>query len=194
MYVFGMTGPAFGTFQVAIDDAVVGVYNASSSLNTYDTLLFFVTHLDPDSPHKVVLTNQADGLLFALDYIVAVSSGAASYPDGQIAGHPPPQPQPTAVAVFPGQGAAGSQVQSTNSTGKLIGGILGALAALVGVDLEDRGGVAADAAGPLMVLVSVLSMEEEWGRRRLPDGTVWTTDEESCGKGKDRGVQGVAHG
>ncbi|CAD6575872.1 MAG: hypothetical protein TREMPRED_001507, partial [Tremellales sp. Tagirdzhanova-0007] len=72
LYIFGPTGPSFGVFQVEIDDSVIGTFNASTTVNLYNTLLFFVTHLGSTSQHGVVVTNQDDGKFLALDYCVSV--------------------------------------------------------------------------------------------------------------------------
>lgn len=78
---------------------------------TYDTLLFFTTQLDPSAKHQIVVTNQAEGSTLALDYFVSVNAGSASQPNG----------------IWPGEQA----VQGDNSSGILVGGLLGGLLAFV---------------------------------------------------------------
>lgn len=113
IYIFGPTGPSFGVFQVSLDTKVVGAYNASTTLPTYDTLLFLTTQLDPSTTHQLVITNQVEGAALALDYIVVV--GVANGEQGQPAG------------IWPSEPA----VEGDNSSGALVGGLLGGLAALV---------------------------------------------------------------
>jgi hypothetical protein len=98
-------------FQVSIDSKVLGTYNASTTVPTYDTLLFFTTQLDPSAKHQIVVTNQAEGSTLALDYFVAVNAGSAAQPNG----------------IWPGEQA----VQGDNSSGVLVGGLLGGLLAFV---------------------------------------------------------------
>jgi hypothetical protein len=98
-------------FQVSIDSKVLGTYNASTTVPTYDTLLFFTTQLDPGAKHQIVVTNQAEGSTLALDYFVAVNAGSTAQPHG----------------IWPGEQA----VQGDNSSGVLVGGLLGGLLAFV---------------------------------------------------------------
>jgi len=98
-------------FQVSIDSKMIGTYNASTTVPTYDTLLFFSTQLDPSAKHQIVVTNQAEGSTPALDYFVAVNAGSVAQPHG----------------IWPGEKA----VQGDNSSGVLVGGLLGGLLAFV---------------------------------------------------------------
>ncbi|WRT63432.1 uncharacterized protein IL334_000337 [Kwoniella shivajii] len=127
IYIFGMTGPEFGAFNINIDSIDFGIYNASTTLTTYDTLLFFTTYLDSDQKHQMSITNQNDGLLLALDYIV--------YTKSDIQGTATSAPSvSTATAVFPSQGSV--EIPSRNSgdnAGAVIGGILGTLAGLFAI-------------------------------------------------------------
>lgn len=110
--MFGPTGPSFGVFQVSIDSKVLGIYNASTTVATYDTLLFFTTQPDPSAKHQIVVTNQAEGGSLALDYFVAVNGDSTAVnPNG----------------IWPGEQA----VQGDNSSGVLVGGLLGGLLAFV---------------------------------------------------------------
>ena len=110
--MFGPTGPSFGVFQVSIDSKVLGTYNASTTVATYDTLLFFTTQLDPSAKHQIVVTNQAEGGSLALDYFVTVNGDSTAVnPNG----------------IWPGEQA----VQGDNSSGVLVGGLLGGLLAFV---------------------------------------------------------------
>ena len=99
--------------------------------------------------HAVVLTNQNDGLLFALDYCVAVepsgvgSAGAtatvAGGGNGGVGGGATVGTStfvangtnPGATAVFPSQGASSGSNNHNGSAAAAIGGTLGALAAIV---------------------------------------------------------------
>ncbi|WWC85603.1 uncharacterized protein L201_000467 [Kwoniella dendrophila CBS 6074] len=125
IYLFGMTGPGFGCFQVSIDSKVVGTFNASTTMETYDTLLYFTTYLDQSRAHQVTITNQNDGMLFALDYLVYVA------PDNQNT-LPATASVPGATAVFPSQMSNSSQSDTGtgDSAGAVIGGILGTIAGL----------------------------------------------------------------
>lgn len=97
---------------MSIDSKVLGTYNASTTVATYDTLLFFTTQLDPSTKHQIVVTNQVEGSTLAIDYFVAVNAGAATAsPNG----------------VWPGEKA----VHGENSSGVLVGGLLGGLLAFV---------------------------------------------------------------
>ncbi len=103
LYIFGPTGPSFGVFQVEIDNSVIGIYNASTTVNTYDSLLFFTTHLDSSIQHQAVLTNQVDGMMFALDYVIAVqgdSSTASGAPNGETGTTVVPVAGQTATAII----------------------------------------------------------------------------------------------
>ncbi|KAK8845360.1 hypothetical protein IAR55_006073 [Kwoniella newhampshirensis] len=128
LYVFGMTGPEFGSFQISIDSSTIGTYNASTTVETYNTLLFFTTHLDPSSQHEIQIKNQNDGKLFALDYIVAVQptrdGKGESSQTASASG-------PKASADFgKGDGNGYSGKHGGDSAGAVIGGILGGLAGL----------------------------------------------------------------
>lgn len=116
VYIFGCTGPTFGVYTVTIDGAPAGTYNASNTAETYNTLLFFATGLAPASRHQVVLTNQIEGGLLAIDYVVAVTSST----EGTT---PPAFPSATSTA---NQGPTSDH----GSTGAIVGGILGALLGL----------------------------------------------------------------
>jgi hypothetical protein len=117
IYLFGPTGPSFGVFQVNLDGQVIGTYNASTTVPTSDTLLFFTSQLDPKSSHQIIVTNQVEGFALALDYFVAVTAAA------------PAVPSPNGVGVWPGQQAA--KGNGDNSSSVLVGGLLGGLLALV---------------------------------------------------------------
>ncbi|WWC97378.1 hypothetical protein V866_004257 [Kwoniella sp. B9012] len=127
-YILGMTGPGFGSYQVSVDSKVVGTYNASTTIETYNTLLYFTTYLDPSQVHQISIINQYDGLLFALDYVICVTSES-----------PGNQSSPTATAtasnsgatvVFPSQGTSTNSSTSGDSGGAVIGGVLGTLGGL----------------------------------------------------------------
>lgn len=134
LYIFGCTGPSFGSFQITLDASIVGTYNASTTTDSYDTLLFFVSGLREGS-HSVSITNQVDGGLLALDYFVAASSSSttsgavgsgivASTSTGTATGS-------AATAVFSGSSSTSSEGGGTGSAGAVAGGILGALGGLV---------------------------------------------------------------
>ena len=97
-------------FQITIDNTVFGTFNASTTADTSDTLLFFATHFDAGSQHQVEITNQVDGMMFALDYCVAVQDGPsqpASQPASVVSSAAvgpavvPTAGVPTTSAVFP---------------------------------------------------------------------------------------------
>jgi hypothetical protein len=116
IYLFGPTGPSFGVFQVNLDGQIIGTYNASTTVPTSDTLLFFTSQLDPKSSHQIIVTNQVEGLALALDYFVAVT------PKTAVA-------SPNGVGVWPGEQA--TKGSGDNSSSVLVGGLLGGLLALV---------------------------------------------------------------
>jgi hypothetical protein len=96
---------------------MIGTYNASTTIPTYDTLLFFTAQLDPSAKHQIVVTNKAEGGTLALDYFVAVTGDSTAVnPDG----------------IWPGEQA----VEGDNSSGILVGGLLGGLLAFVSHPLE----------------------------------------------------------
>ncbi|KAK6904889.1 hypothetical protein I203_105708 [Kwoniella mangroviensis CBS 8507] len=127
-YIMGMTGPGFGSYQVSVDSKVVGTYNASTTIETYHTLLYFTTYLDSSQIHHISITNQFDGLSFALDYVICVSSespGNQSSPTATDAAS-----NSGATAVFPSQGTSTNSSTSGDSGGAVIGGVLGTLGGL----------------------------------------------------------------
>jgi hypothetical protein len=148
IYIFGPTGPAFGSFSVSLDSApALGTFNASTTVDTYGTLLFFRSGLE-DAKHQITLTNLVEGGLLAIDYIVATSAtslGAGGIGSGHnggggrtgveaattLWGGPPPStvaPRPT--AVFPGQGGTTGQGHN-GAAGLAIGLSLGFVALVV---------------------------------------------------------------
>ena len=143
LYIFGPNGPSFGVFQVEIDNSVIGTYNASTTVDLYNTLLFFVTHLSSTSQHDVMLTNQDEGMFLALDYCVSVQAGGspvsaagADQPGTAVSAPTGTGSTPSVTSGFPNSpndsnnGSASSQ-NPNGSAGAVIGGILGALAGLV---------------------------------------------------------------
>ena len=149
VYVFGVTGPTFGTFAVQLDDQTIGTYNASTT-TVCESLLFVATGLQ--GSHDVVVTNQQDDLLLAIDYVVAVSSGAASGTSGVFG--------PTTVFPNNGQGTGSG---GSGAAGAAIGGSLGAVAGLVSNPSD-----CAYEAVAAVDLVEVLSVQEgRWTRWML---------------------------
>jgi len=146
-YIFGPTGPSFGSFSLTLDGTPMGTYNASTTIDTYGTLLYFTSNLDAQIP-QIVLTNLDDGKLLALDYAVAVmpdrSPGAGgAVPGGQVGGGVTSLPGgattvvagttvgTTPTAVFPGQQGTQNNGGNNGAAGLAIGLTLGILAALV---------------------------------------------------------------
>lgn len=137
-----MTGPEFGAFQITLDSEVINTYNASSTVETYDTLLWFVTGLTGSAEHMVMITNMDDGMMLALDYFISVQSdedgvtvGSASE-TGNWSGMSPTTMTTLAsstTTAIPRNGP-GNEGGSGNETGAVVGGILGTLAGLVGVN------------------------------------------------------------
>ena len=118
IYVYGPTGPSFNSFQITLDSQPYssktnGIYNASSTVTTTSILLFYATQLDPASHHQITLTNQVDGATLAVDYFVVSSA----------------QTQPGQNPVWPG--GSGQAVRGSDTSGALVGGILGGLLAAV---------------------------------------------------------------
>ena len=150
LYFFGCTGPSFGIFQVQIDDCVYGNYNASTTVETYGTLLFFATHLDAfsASQHKVVITNRVDGMMFALDCCVAVQAGSSATSAATTAvfsTNVAPGIAATSEALFPSTSSIPPTTKNPNgSAGAIVGGVLGTLAGLVNT-IRIPGRVGADA-------------------------------------------------
>lgn len=152
LYIFGPTGPSFGTFQIGIDNSVIGTYNASTTINTYGTLLFFMTHLDSSSQHEVVVTNQVDGMMFALDYCVAVQAGGGAGTTVNSSAAPGKTAAPLATsdtvapfataasgsaltspsAVFPTQTSAPSGTIGSNPNGSTASNSSGSAGAVIG--------------------------------------------------------------
>lgn len=128
-----MTGPEFGCFSISIDSTTIGIYNASTAVETYNTLLFFTTYLDASKEHKVKIINENDGMLLALDYFVAVQAGTSSGSGNIISGSTTTGSTKgsAATAVFGDGSTNGNQGSGDDSTAAIIGGILGTLGALV---------------------------------------------------------------
>ncbi|WWC67046.1 uncharacterized protein I206_100953 [Kwoniella pini CBS 10737] len=129
VYIFGMTGPGFGCYEVKVNSQVIGTYNASSSVETYNSLLFFTTYLEAQQNQQVVITNQNDGCLFALDYITYVVSGSSGT---NSTGTSASGSSPVATAIFPSQAGSNNNNSTTtgDSGGAVIGGVIGSLAGL----------------------------------------------------------------
>lgn len=134
-----MTGPEFGCFSISIDSTTIGIYNASTTIETYNTLLFFTTYLNASKEHKVKITNENDGMLLALDYFVAVQAGTSSGSGNIISGSTTTGSTKgsTATAIFGDGRTNGNQGSGDDSTAAIIGGILGSLGALVSPHLPD---------------------------------------------------------
>ncbi|XAO26428.1 hypothetical protein I312_105265 [Cryptococcus bacillisporus CA1280] len=132
IYIFGMTGPEFGCFSISIDSTTIGIYNASTTIETYNTLLFYTTYLNASKEHKVKITNENDGMLLALDYFVAVQAGTSSGSGNIISGSTTTGSTKgsTATAIFGDGRTNGNQGSGDDSTAAIIGGILGSLGAL----------------------------------------------------------------
>ncbi|RSH90596.1 hypothetical protein EHS25_001201 [Saitozyma podzolica] len=114
LYVFGCTGPSFVSFQITLDSSVVGTFNASTTTDSYDTLLFFVSGLN-EASHSVSITNQVDGDSSGIT--AGTSTGTAT--------------GTAATAVFSGSSGTWSEGGGTGSAGAVAGGILGALGGLL---------------------------------------------------------------
>jgi hypothetical protein len=124
-------------YQISLDSSPTGTFNASTTVTTYNTLLFFATALEGTKGHEVVITNQVDGGFFALDYIVAVQPGPGGAVATTASTTAATGSTPGATAVFPngspntGGTVAHANNNNSSSAGAVIGGILGGLAALV---------------------------------------------------------------
>lgn len=137
LYIYGCTGPSFGSFEIRMDGVSRGTYNATAGANTFGTLLWF-GQLEGDGAHRAQVTNMVDGKKLALDYFVATTASPGGGSDWSEGGGPPtsPNPSPT-VAVGPAPTASfptgGAQADGTgdSSNSEVIGGILGTLAGLV---------------------------------------------------------------
>ncbi|WVQ76437.1 hypothetical protein IAR50_006104 [Cryptococcus sp. DSM 104548] len=133
LYIFGMTGPDFGCFSITIDSSSCGTFNASTTISTSSTLLFFTTYLDPDAKHQVEITNLEDGMVLALDYFVAVSPQSSSSGSGTASASGTTSANAdgsSATAVWGDGGTSGGSASGGDSTASVIGGILGGLAGL----------------------------------------------------------------
>ena len=120
VFVFGPTGPQFGSFQVEVDGQSFGTFNSSTTISTFDNLLFFASDLNTASTHTIVMTNEDDGKLFAIDYVTVVRSA------GSATGSETSTNIVTTGAVFPTTGS------SSNSRG---GGGNGAAGAAIGISV-----------------------------------------------------------
>ena len=114
LYVYGICGPEMGAFTITVDSKPPIALSAAATTQHYNQLLFAQSQLDDQQTHTVIITNQENGKILALDYFVLTSDGSR-----------PPQsiPQPTAPPL-PGE-------PGPDSTGAIIGGIIGGLVALV---------------------------------------------------------------
>lgn len=61
----GITSPQSGNYTVTVDNVTTSL-SARSSFTSYDSLLFFVTELDPSSVHSVQVANAGGGNLSLL--------------------------------------------------------------------------------------------------------------------------------
>lgn len=118
IYVYGPTGPSFNSFQITLDSQPYssksnGLFNASSTVSTLSTLLFYAAQLDPSNQHQITLTNQIDGATLAVDYFVVGS----------------PETLPSQTPFWPG--GQGQAVRGSDTSGAVVGGILGGLLAAV---------------------------------------------------------------
>ncbi|ORY34968.1 hypothetical protein BCR39DRAFT_461922 [Naematelia encephala] len=127
LYIFGPTGPAFGLFSITLDGTSMGTFNASTTVDTYGTLLFFTTQLEESTTHQIVLTNQQDGFWFALDSCVAVQSSSSG--SGSSSGTIPSGP-PAATPIWNTNGGGNSGSNGSDNAGAVIGGVLGGLVGL----------------------------------------------------------------
>lgn len=169
-----MTGPEFGCFSISIDSITIGIYNASTTFETYNTLLFFTTYLDASNEHTVKITNENDGMLLALDYFVAVQPGTSNRSGNTtISGSTTTSlaKGSTATADFGDGNTNSNQGSGGDSTAAIIGGILGGLGALVSLHLPGTFFMSKLTLiiVPHMVFLGLLAMEK--GRR--PRGTFW---------------------
>lgn len=163
--MFGPTGPSFGAYQVLIDNSPIGVYNASRTVPTFNTLLFYATQLDTSRNHQITLTNQVEGPMLAIDYFVIATSNSQ--------GNQPFWPG--------GQGAA----KGDDSTGALVGGILGGLIAAVSLSHRAVWQLRRlSIHGPATALprLHVLALSTERRKRQLLDGILRPHQESSQGR------------
>lgn len=101
-----------------LDHTPVGMYNASSTVPTASTLLFSANQLDSSQNHQITLTNQVEGDALAVDYFVIATPDTGPFnPFG------------------PG---TQREAHGTDSTGILVGGLIGGLLAAVS-PLDDCG-------------------------------------------------------
>lgn len=138
-------------FSITQDGQKQGVFNASTTLDTYDTLLWWIAGLS-EGAHELVMGNEGGGVV-AIDYVVAVSlsnpdAGGAKGPTGGggagvtttvVGGVTTTLVGQTPTAVFPGQGGQqGSKGNGRNgAAGLAIGLTLGILAAIVSFHMTD---------------------------------------------------------
>lgn len=103
-----------GAFTITVDSKPPIALSAATTSRHYDQLLFSQTQLDDQQTHTVIVTNQDDGKMLALDYFILTS-------DGSKPTQAAPEPTSTPLTGEPG----------ADSTGAVIGGIIGGLVALV---------------------------------------------------------------
>ena len=130
LYIFGPTGPSFSLYSITLDSAAAGTYNPSTTTTTYHTLLFFTTNLDASKTHSVIMRNEVDGAMVALDYVVIASPAAASSGSGATTVSTS-GPSQTSQPAFPGAAAGTGIGGGSDAAGAIVGGIIGGLLALV---------------------------------------------------------------
>ena len=162
IFVYGPTGPQFGTFQVQIDGQTVGMFNSSTTISTFDTLLFFASGLDGASQHIVVMSNEEEGKLLAIDYATVMGAAVSTMATGSAlavgTSAIPSGP------VFPTTGVPSGQKTGGGSgtAGAAIGISVGVIAALVSLVFTSTANAPDDwltvRLAPLVDLVAILSI------------------------------------
>ncbi|KAJ9093415.1 hypothetical protein QFC21_006446 [Naganishia friedmannii] len=146
LQIIGVAGPSMGTFSVAMDsDSSLTIANATKGIFSVQQLLFFTSNLS-EGEHQMTITNLEEGKGLALDALSVSGPGVACFGKGCGAATQPTIPAPpntltTSAPIqtgLPAQGGTplqtglpGGKTNGGATAGSVIGGLLGALFAIV---------------------------------------------------------------
>ncbi|WVQ85902.1 hypothetical protein IAT38_008070 [Cryptococcus sp. DSM 104549] len=98
VWVYGISGGEAGSFEVTIDNATRGIFDASGGSRVYNQVLFHTSDLS-DSNHNLTLRNVEQGKRLSFDRLVAVSNLYASFVSRSQSGLPEGIDSPRSVTT-----------------------------------------------------------------------------------------------
>ena len=126
--IFGPVGPAFGTFQVTVDEADYGTYTATRHGDSGGHAVLLWMGQFQAGQHQVEVKNLQDGQSLALDFMRADGQYNADWLGAGGAGGKGKTVVPVGeTGVFPGDGKS----EGKSAVGAIIGGVLAGLFVLV---------------------------------------------------------------